>query len=179
MIYHEMLKYQAERNWENNVHELRSKYNLPLSDKNVCNVTYDTWKRIVNDRIKHVAFLSLTEMCSSNKKTCLLSYSKLMGAPYLSKFKPDVALMVFRARVGVYDIKDNFKRKYDGDLNCPFCRQLHENFEHIFQCNSGIFCRRSLRRTTLFELATMEDTQKAKKIGEFLVRYQKYREIFL
>ena len=29
MIYHEMLKYHAERNWTNNVHELRSKYNLP------------------------------------------------------------------------------------------------------------------------------------------------------
>ena len=157
-----MLKYQAERNWANNVHELRSKYNLPLSDENVWNVTYDTWKRIVNDRIKHVAFLSLTEMCSADKKTCLLSYSKLMRAPYLSKFKPEVARMVFRARVGVYDIKDNFKRKYDGDLNCPFCRQFHESFEHIFQCNSGIFCRRSLWGTTLFELATMEDKQKTK-----------------
>ena len=159
-----MLKYQAERNWANNVHELRSKYNLPLSDENVCNVTYDTWKRIV-DRIKHVAFLSLTEMCSTNTKTCLLSYSKLMKAPYLSKFKPEVARMVFRARVGVYDIKDNFKRMYAGDLKCPFCRQLHENFEHIFQCNLGIFCRRSLRGTTLFELVTMEDTQKTRKIG--------------
>ena len=57
-----------------------------------------------------------------------------MRAPYLSNLKPEVARMVFRARVGVYDIKDNFKRKYDGDLNRPFCRQLHENFEHIFQC---------------------------------------------
>ena len=72
MIYHEMLKYQAERNWENNVHELRSKYNLPLSDENVCNLTYDTWKRMVNDRIKRVvAFLSLTAMCSTDKKTRL------------------------------------------------------------------------------------------------------------
>ena len=94
MIYHEMLNYQAERNWVNNVHELRSKYNLPLSDENVCNITYDTWKKIVNDRIKHVAFLSLTEMCSTNKKTCLLSYSKLMRAPYLSKFKPEAARIV-------------------------------------------------------------------------------------
>ena len=73
MIYHEMLKYQAERNWAN-IHELRSKYNLPLSDENVCNTTYDTWKRIVNDRIKHVAFLSLIEMSSTNKETCLSSY---------------------------------------------------------------------------------------------------------
>ena len=177
MIYQEMLKYQAERNWENNVHELHSKYSLPLSDENVGNITYDTWKGMVNDRIKWVAFLSLTEMCSANKKTCLLSYSKLTRAPYLSNFKPEVARMVFRARV--YDIKDNFKGKYDGDLNCPFCGQLHEKLEHIFQCKSGNFCRRSLRGTTLFELATMEDTQKTKKIGEFLVKYQKYREIFL
>ena len=37
-----MLKYQAERNRENNVHELHSKYNLPLIDEYVCNITYDT-----------------------------------------------------------------------------------------------------------------------------------------
>ena len=59
MIYHEMLNYRAERNWANNVHELRSKYSLPLIDENVCNITYDTWKRMVKDRIKRVAFLSL------------------------------------------------------------------------------------------------------------------------
>ena len=174
-----MLKYQAERNWANIAYELCSKYNLPLSDENVCNITYDTWKRIVDDQIKHVAFLSLVEMCSANKETYLLSYSKLTRAPYLSKFKPEVAGMVFRARAGVYDIKDNFKRKCDGDLNCPICRQPQENLEHIFQCNSGIFCRRSLKGTTLFELATMEDIQKTKMVGEFLVRYNKYREIFL
>ena len=68
MVYHEMLKYQAERNWANNVHELRSKNSLLLSDENVCNITYDTWKVMVNEQIKHVAFLSRTEMCSTNKK---------------------------------------------------------------------------------------------------------------
>ena len=40
-----MLKYQAERNWENSVHDLRSKYSVPLSDENVCNITYDTWRK--------------------------------------------------------------------------------------------------------------------------------------
>ena len=40
-----MLKYQAERNWANNVHELCSKYNLPLNDENVCNLTYAMWKK--------------------------------------------------------------------------------------------------------------------------------------
>ena len=45
MSYHEMLKYQAERNWANNVHELLGKYNLPLNDENVCNLTYGMWKK--------------------------------------------------------------------------------------------------------------------------------------
>ena len=52
-----MLKCQAERNWDNNVHELRGKYNLPLNDENVCNLT----KNMVHDRVKYVAFSSLTE----------------------------------------------------------------------------------------------------------------------
>ena len=45
MSYHEMLRYQAERNWANNVHELRGKCNLPLNDENVCNLTYAMWKK--------------------------------------------------------------------------------------------------------------------------------------
>ena len=80
--------------------------------------------KLVNDQTKRVAFLSLTETCSTNKKTCLLSYSKLMRAPYLSNFKPEVARMVFRARAGVYDIKDNFKRtskKHLTPLTTAFC----------------------------------------------------------
>ena len=68
MIYHEMLKYQAERNWANHVHKLCSKYNLPLNDENVCNITYAMWQRMIHDGIKRVAFLSLTEMCSTNKQ---------------------------------------------------------------------------------------------------------------
>ena len=102
-----------------------------------------------------------------------------MRAPYLTSFKPEAARMIFRATVGVYDIKDNFKRKYDGDPNCPFCRQFHKNFEHMFLCNLGILCQRSLRVTTLYELPNVKDTQKTEKIGKFLVKYQKYRKIFL
>ena len=77
-------------------------------------------KKMVHDRVKYVAFSSQTEMCSANKKTFLLSYDKLIKAPYITSFKPEIARMVFRARVGVYDIKENFKKKYDGKLSCPF-----------------------------------------------------------
>ena len=75
---------------------------------------------MVHDRVKYVAFSSLTEMCTANKKTYFLSYDKLIKSPFLTSLKPEIAHMVFRARVGIYDIKENFKKKYDGKLSCPF-----------------------------------------------------------
>ena len=130
----------------------------------------------VHHRIKLVAFLSLTEKCST-KKTCLLLYIKLMRAcHYTLQFLNQKLLAWFSERESmlICDIKKNFKGKNDGNLNCPLCRQLHENFEHIFRCNSGIFCRRSLTRTTQDELATVKDTEKKlkKDIGKFLIKYQ-------
>ena len=119
MSYHEMLNYQAERNWANNVHELRGKYNLPLNDENVCNMTYAMWKKMVHDQVKYVASSSLTEMCSANKKTCLLSDDKLIKEQYLTSFKPEITHMVFRARACIYGIKKNFKKKYGSKLSCP------------------------------------------------------------
>ena len=68
MSYHEKLKYQAEKNWADNVHELHGKYNLPLNDENVCNLTYAMCEKMVHDRVKYVAFFSLTEICSANKR---------------------------------------------------------------------------------------------------------------
>ena len=129
--------------------------------------------------VKYVAFSSLTEMYSANKKTCLLSYDKLIKAPYLTSLKPEIARMVFSARVGIYDIKENFKKKYDGKLSCPFCRQSPEEFEQIFKCNGGILCKKSLKGTALYEFVTMVDMRKTKEIGKFLVTNQKYWEIFL
>ena len=66
--------------------------------RHICNATYDMWKRTVHDRIKHEAFLPLTETGPTNKKTRVLSYSKLTRAPYLTRFKPEYAGMVFEER---------------------------------------------------------------------------------
>ena len=97
-----MLNYQTERNWAKNVHALHTKYNLPLNDETVSNMTFAMWERIVYRWIKGVVFLSLNEACSTNRKTCHLKCSKLMRAPYLTSFKSEVALMVFRERELVF-----------------------------------------------------------------------------
>ena len=80
-------------------------------------------------------------MCSVNKKTCLLSYDKLIRAPYITSFKPEIARMVFRARVGIYDIKENLKKKYDGKLSCPFVDNLLSSLSTYSSATQGLFVR--------------------------------------
>ena len=44
----------------------------------------------------------------------------------------------------MFEIKANFKNKYDSDLSCPFCKLEDETFDHIFTCESGLLCKNSL-----------------------------------
>ena len=37
-LYQEMLKYSSEKNWANNILDLRRKYNLRLKDENIDNM---------------------------------------------------------------------------------------------------------------------------------------------
>ena len=73
------------------------------------------------------------------------------------------------------------KKKYDDDgkLSCSFCRQFSEQLEHIFQGSSGILCKKSLRRTTLYDFEmTTKDIPKTKWIGKFLVSTKKIEKFF-
>ena len=96
---------------------------------------------MVHDRVKYVAFFSLTAMCSVNKKTCLLSYDKLIRAPYITSFKPEIARMVFRARVGIYDIKENFKKRMTVNYPVPFLDNLLSSLSTYSSATQGFFVR--------------------------------------
>ena len=96
---------------------------------------------MVHDRVKYVAFSSLTEMCSANKKTYLLSYDKLIKAPYLTSFKPEIARMVFRARVGIYDIKENFEKSMTVNYPAPSVDNLLSSLSTYSSATQGFFVR--------------------------------------
>ena len=52
-LYQEMLKYSSEENWANNILDLRRKYNLPLKDENISNMSKPVWKSIVKRQIQY------------------------------------------------------------------------------------------------------------------------------
>ena len=70
------------------------------------------------------------------------------------------------------DLKVNFKKKYERNLNCPFCSVESEHFDHIFICPAGIYAPKSIRSIKLEMLGTISDIYLLSSVGKFLWRYE-------
>ena len=77
------------------------------------------------------------------------------------------------------DLKVNLKKKYDHNLNCPFCSAEPEEFDHIFMCTAGIYAPKSIRSIKVEMLGTISDIKLLSSIVKCLLRYEKCREIVL
>ena len=108
-VYFEQLKYVAEKNWANYIQDLRRTYNLPLSDDNVRQMTLEQWKAFVKAVIWDEAFMQLMVQCKGNMKTMHFAYHSIKRAEYLENLEPNLARIVFKARVRMFDIKVNYK----------------------------------------------------------------------
>ena len=52
LAYREMLKYEFEPNWANDILGLREKYSLPLNDLNIQNLSKPQWKTMVKSQVR-------------------------------------------------------------------------------------------------------------------------------
>ena len=132
--------------------DLRRKYNLPLKDENISNMSKPMWKSIVKRQIQYYVFNCPLESCHSDRKTALLRYNKFKSVDYLTKLGPPIARVLIKARLRMFEVKINFKKKYNYRLNCPFCTDETETFGHIFQCPDGVFYPQPIRSMTLEKL---------------------------
>ena len=177
--YYQMLEYQGENNWANHITFLCRKYNLSLNDYNILSMSKQQWKTFVTGRIKHHAFKHLISQCENNRKITHLKCSKLGQSTYFTALKPKYARVTFKARTRMYDIKANFKEKYKNNTFCPFCRRDAESFEHIFKCQDGLICALNRHGITLESFAEFTDVTVFKRIGKYLIKYEKFREVVI
>ena len=74
LTYEQMLTLNSEPNWANGVLGLRQKYNLPLNDTNIQNMSSQIWKSLVVCTVKN---RQLSHESSTNAKTRHLAYARL------------------------------------------------------------------------------------------------------
>ena len=171
-LYQEMLKYSSENNWANNILDLCRKYNLPLKDESIRNMSKPVCKSTVKRQIQYYVFNCLLESCHSNRKTALLRYNKFKSVDYITKLDPPITRVLIKARFRRLEVKMNFKKKYNYKLNCSFYTDETETFDHIFQCPNGVLCPQPLRSMTLEKLSREEDNDILNMTGRFLLTLQ-------
>ena len=109
LAYREMLKYEFEPNWANNSLGLRGKYNLPLNDLNIQNLSKPQWTTMVKSQVRKFVFHTLCNERSRLKKASYRRYTKLEQPTYLTELDPKYAQMIFKAKLEMFDIKITLK----------------------------------------------------------------------
>ena len=67
-------------------------------------MTFEQWKAFVKIVIFDEASMQLMAQCKRNKKTMHLTYHSIKRAEYLEKLEPNLARIVFKARVPIAKI---------------------------------------------------------------------------
>ena len=122
---------------------------------------------------------NLWHNAKGNKKTMHLTYHSIKRADYLEKLEPNLARIVFKAIVRMFDIRVNYKNRYSTDLSCPFCKMETETFDHLLVYISGLYCPSNLRNTQFINFCNEAFVGNVRGIAKFLLKYSRHREDIL
>lgn len=174
-VYIEMKRNPFEKNWANEMMDVRLKYNLSTCDDEVeCTGIYE-WKRNVKTAVFAFALQQLTAECKKNSKSKMIACNNFARANYITGLLPDQARIIFRVRLGMFEIKSNFKNKYktSGNLKCPLCDVDEETLHHITTCSVNIFAKKYNIEESHFYSANLH---KLKKCAKFLKAYKNFKD---
>ena len=124
VLYTQMVKLVGEKNWGNNMRELRSRYNINESDDEIKEMEVEKFKNIVRTNIEGYVFKQLTDECSTKTKTKHLHYTSFTQQKYLTTLVPKTMYTVVRMRCGMLNT----------DSSCRLCGLGDESIHHIVNC---------------------------------------------
>ena len=108
---------------------------IQLSETEITCMKKEKCKTVVKENIRTKAREYLLNLKSNHSKSKGLNEDYLLQ-PYLQSetLTLQEKQLLFQFRTYTYDVKSNFKNKYNNDLNCPKC-QVIESQEHLFKCS--------------------------------------------
>ena len=91
---------------------------------------------------------------------------------FLGHIFPDYLL--FKTKLGMFDIKCNFKNKYRNNLLCPILSFTDENLQHLTVCSSNPYIKvyKIMSSYDIYD----NDLRKLKHWAKFLRKYEYLRQ---
>ena len=177
-IYIELKRSCFEKNCLNEVMGLRSRYCLPISDEEVDRTGKTEWCKKVKRTIYRFALNELnTASKVSSKSNMLPFYSNLKFQQYITGLHPKRSRLLFKAKLGMFNMKCNFKNIYRNNLLCPICSVTDKNLLHLTVCSSNPHIKMYKIKSS-YDIYD-NDLLNLKKWAEFLKKYEYLRNYML
>ena len=91
-------------------------------------------------------------------------YCNLKCQEYITDLRPKLSTLLFKAKLGMFDIKCNSKNEYRNNLLCPICPVPDENLQHLTFCLSNPHIK-LYKIKSGFDIYD-NDLRKLKKVGK-------------
>ena len=137
ICYYQQGLFEYEKNWFNEVQNLRKQFGIVLTDHQIMDLSKERWKTIVHSKVRDFALKGLNdELCQQSKTAHLPPFQCFKSQEYFNFLSAADSRLFFAIRSGTVDIKSLRKFNYDdGDTLCRLCGGADETLEHIVnQC---------------------------------------------
>ena len=166
VAYHQQKLFEYEKNWCNEVSELRLKYGLNDDDNEIAAMSKEKWKSKVKEQVHKFAVAHLNSENSQKSKTSHHPPREtLLTQDYFTYLKPADARLLFSIRCGTLDIKTMRRYNYDvGDTACRLCEDGEETIDHIINCCT---CIERTSTVPVYSLIRVDVEEVVKRVTAF------------
>lgn len=121
------------RNWWSETKDLMDRYKIELEEEEIVSMSEGTYKKLVREKVKNLAFDELKKDVASKTKTRNLDYPVFETQKYLLTLPLKSAQTISRARSKTLDIKHHTPFLFK-NMTCRVCRSHDETLDHILNC---------------------------------------------
>ena len=125
-----------EETWLSNTIETCQKLEVTSDLMEIKGIPIEVWKKQVMKAVNRYEDAMLMKWAQQSKKYKSANLS-VCKKKYINYLPPALAMMVLKTRIGMVEVKTNFKNMF-ADTTCRKCHSEEEDLQHILQCGRSV-----------------------------------------
>ena len=169
ITYCELGRYECAENWHNEVKELRKEYALEESDEEIQEMSKESWKERVKNRVAEVAVCHLNKVRQNQSRTSgLPANTSLHQQKYFGYLSSTDTRIMFKARTGTLDTKTFKRYKYEDEI-CRLCGEEPEDLQHIVNKCTEVK-KSETKEINIYTIEEEEVKEMLRRLKDFIVK---------
>ena len=134
-VYNGQRTFSVKNDWFLQIKSDLEVCDITLSESEIRGMKEHTIRKLISEKISLISAQYLIKLRGKHSKSINLKYSDKMQ-PYWRNEELSIQnkKLMFRIRNRLIDVKPNFKKKYNNNLECRLCSSPEESQSHLVEC---------------------------------------------